>query len=418
MKFSEYIVIEKPGGSVDPIGMLRPSTAIADNLFNQFTVLSNHPAYHGFLCFAFGYAAEKGIKPGKDFSRTFRDFETLWGILNCKADQSILNVTKYVVLAKRDSATLSEAHAYRDLYLRLNYGTLGHYSSPSIFWGLLNPKGTDLTALGSKLGDAWGKRKGQTFRKVLDEWMEGKDILESNAFQNAINAFHLESEPDATEKAIWRDTIAKYCADHPIVSGLWNNPVPAETLAQANEETTYSSFYAGMIEQYREDAELTRRIELAREFEILAACAQFIFEWEYANRSDEGRILTSAYGWGDLEFLSALPQRIRAYLAVPGHKDTYHGLFKSLGALSKVQALGGEVVRLHGVHQASKSASPFIREDEIVIRDRVDLESLSDLMQRLKERPGQWESILRWHYKRDWYFTRAAKWMGYAKEAA
>lgn len=49
MKFSEYIVIESTGSSVDPLGFLRPSSAIADGLFKQFTVLSNHPAYQGFL---------------------------------------------------------------------------------------------------------------------------------------------------------------------------------------------------------------------------------------------------------------------------------------------------------------------------------------------------------------------------------
>ena len=94
MNFSEYIVTEGTGSSIDPLGFLGPSSALADTLFRQFTVLSNKPAYLGFLCFAFSHLAKAGKNPGaRGFSEEFRNAETLWGWLNFKAGTSILNVT-------------------------------------------------------------------------------------------------------------------------------------------------------------------------------------------------------------------------------------------------------------------------------------------------------------------------------------
>ncbi|UFS72647.1 hypothetical protein LPW11_10725 [Geomonas sp. RF6] len=87
MFFSDYLVVDRAIGTVDPLGFMRPASAIADNVFKQFTVLSNHPAYHGFLCFAFAHLAESGLTPtSRDFARRFRSLEALWGIVNVRDD--------------------------------------------------------------------------------------------------------------------------------------------------------------------------------------------------------------------------------------------------------------------------------------------------------------------------------------------
>jgi len=63
MFFTDYVVLDRAASTVDSLGFMRPASVVADNLFKQFTVLSNHPAYHGFLCFAFALFAEGAVKP-------------------------------------------------------------------------------------------------------------------------------------------------------------------------------------------------------------------------------------------------------------------------------------------------------------------------------------------------------------------
>src|SRR5688500_3019504 len=50
LHFSEFVVSERQSSFLDPLGFMRPAGVLQDRLFEQFTVLSNHPAYHGMLC--------------------------------------------------------------------------------------------------------------------------------------------------------------------------------------------------------------------------------------------------------------------------------------------------------------------------------------------------------------------------------
>ena len=80
MKFTEFVITETASNSVDPLGYLKPGGEVSSGLFRPFTVLSNHPAYHGFLAFAFSYLEKNSLKPGqKNFPRRVRDLEILWG---------------------------------------------------------------------------------------------------------------------------------------------------------------------------------------------------------------------------------------------------------------------------------------------------------------------------------------------------
>ena len=121
-------------------------------LFRAFTVLSNHPAYQGFLAFVFSYLGGKNITPGRiDFSRRVRDLEILWGCLSVRGGDPVINVTKYEPLAAVGELRLGEVQRLPTLYARLNYGTLGHYGRPSAMWRILNPNGAGPKGSGPSL---------------------------------------------------------------------------------------------------------------------------------------------------------------------------------------------------------------------------------------------------------------------------
>lgn len=80
MKFTNYVATGPAGDSVYPLGYLGPSGEVSRALLRQFTFLSNHPAYEGFLAFAFSRAVGRSLNLAKrDFSKSVRDIEILWG---------------------------------------------------------------------------------------------------------------------------------------------------------------------------------------------------------------------------------------------------------------------------------------------------------------------------------------------------
>ena len=103
MKFTDFVITESAGNSVDPLGYLKPAGEISSGLFRPFTVLTNHPAYQGFLAFAFSFLERNSLKPGqKNFLRRVRDLEILWGVLSVRGGDSVINVTKYEPLTGQD----------------------------------------------------------------------------------------------------------------------------------------------------------------------------------------------------------------------------------------------------------------------------------------------------------------------------
>jgi hypothetical protein len=413
MMFSEYIVLENPGSSVDPLGFLRPSAALADYLFKQFTVLSNHPSYHGFLCFLYLYLEKKGIKPGKNFSKEFRHLEALWGLLNSRADQSILNVTKYDELLEKGYLSLGETKKYLPLYARLNYGTLGHYSSPSIFWGLLNLKGTELTPLGVRLGLAWQKRGGKDFASLLDAWTRQESHFDASTFTEVAALFHIEASPSVEEVQAWRDIIQAYCDKYPIVRPLWKTPVPEHILGLQDSVEKFHGFYPGVLEHFSGQVDLHRRIGLAQQFELLAGSTQFLFEWEYARRTEEGQAAVIPYTDMHTRIVADLPTMAEAYLKVPEFRDTGN-LFKTMALSKGTNQIPDVILTHHARHQKSKGASAYIQDQDIVVRDRLDLKVFAALLLTLSANADQWTTKVAWHYKRDWHFNRADKWLKYA----
>lgn len=414
MKFSEYVVTENTGSSVDPLGFLRPSSALADGLFKQFTVLSNNPAYLGFLTFAFQYLASIGKRPGtKGFSEDFRDAESLWGVLNDRANVSILNVTKYAEIAKKIDISLLDVRKYRPLYARLNYGTLGHYSSPAIFWGLLDRKGIYLTDLGNRLGQAWSVRAGINFTSLMEAWLSHKDASNIANFAQASIAFNLTAPPSNQERATWREVIRGYCARNLVIEPLWRHPVSTEILAFWDDEHSYPGYYPAIQAHYNNDNELKDRIGLAHQFERLAALALFVFEWEYVKRLDEVKEIGLHAPKINMAICNQMISHADAYTRTKGYKDAGK-LFQVLAQEKSYDGIASSVLSHHKAHQKSKGASPFIQGDVVLIQDRVDPNSFSMFLEELRNDSSNIDHKITWRHRRDWHFKRASTWLSYA----
>ena len=446
MIFSQYIVLEKAPGSVDSLGFLRPSSALADNLFRQFTVLSNHPAYHGFLCCAYDYLRRVGMAPGRrDFSRRFRDLEILWGLINVwvfppeaagsdgKGDQagdaaavSILNVTKFKLLLKESDLSLSDIRSNRPpydlLYQRLNYGTLGHYSSPSIFWGLLDAKGVNLTPVGQRLADAWRQRGNLDFDDLLRQWEAGQPAAAISGFDCAVRLFPIGGQPSASEKAVWLDLIGDYCRAHLETRQLWESPLSSGDLGlcvggdgadDSERARQRASFFPTAIEHWQDEPELTNRLRLADGFEMLAAVAQAILDWEYVRRLDEASPNLPVDA-GIPEALFELAKRqAEPYLALPGAAQP-GALFASMATATSAGQLATAVLEHHTSHQKSKGAMAYIDGEHVAVSGKVDVNDFGRFVAAVAANPSELTHRLRWRYRRDWHFLRAETWQRYA----
>ena len=443
--FSKYVVLEKVQGSVDPLGFLKPSSTLADKLFRQFTILSNHPAYHGFLCCSYDYLKRSGVAPGRrDFSRRFRDLEILWGLINvweappepsdsngkggqpggaAAAAMSILNVTKYKPLLHEGDLSLSGARSFLPLYQRLNYGALGHYSSPSIFWGLLDAKGVNLTPAGQRLAEAWRCRDNIDFDDLLKQWEAGKPAPEISGFDRAVRLFPLGGLPSAGEKAVWLDLIGDYCRTNRDIRQLWESPLSSGNLGlyvggsgsdDVERSRQRASFFPTAIEHWQAEPELTNRLRLADGFELLAAVAQAILDWEYVRRLDEAR-LNLPVDAGIPEALFELAKRqAERYLVLPGAAQP-GALFESMVTAKSPSHLATAVLEHHARHQKNKGAMAYIDGEHVAVRDKVDVSDFGRFIVAVAANPAELTHRLRWRYRRDWHFLRADTWQRYAK---
>lgn len=412
MKFSEYIVLESAGTSVDPLGFMRPSSILTDNLFPQFTVLSNHPAYHGFLAHGLDRLTKAQKRPGKgDFSSAFRDLEVLWGLINGRAGTPILNVTKYASFVERDDFRLSDARRQAILYAKRNYGTLGHYSTPSISWKILGKDGVGLTPAGERLGKEWARRSGLDFGQLLDMWMDNRQIGDI-VDDTVVAAYHLVATPSREEQQAWLDIIDAYCLRNPVRAPLWQRPVPDHVLALAGAEATYVAYQAGLSEHFNDTSGLGIFVDLARQFEWLAALAQFIFEWEYVRRLDEAKQIGLDVPEVQSAVAATLVECARLYVESPQAKDAGQ-LFRSIAQARNYETVAAIILSHHILHQRSKGAGPFIEGGNVLVRDRVNVRGFSELLERLAAEPGMLEPILRWRYRRDWHFHRSLSWLDY-----
>lgn len=414
MKFTDYVVTETTGNSVDPLGYLRPIGVVSSKVFRQFTVLSNHPAYQGFLAFTFSYLAGRKITPSKrDFARRVRDLEILWGILNVRAGDSVVNVTKFEPIANFDSLRLSQVRQRSALYARLNYGVLGHYARPSVLWKILESGATGLTSRGDELATAWRYRQGSDFTHLADKWLNDEDLFAVDNVDAWQTKYRLSATPENSEKKVWQSLIDEFCAEDPVTAPLWQKPVPQEILALSTTEDTYPLFFPALQTHYAGSDELCRRIERCNRFERLSGLVQFVFEWEYVRRLDEIRLKGLKQGNLPAVVTSEIANAGTNLLPGPDEKE-FWSLPGTLSAISDHETMVEAILAHHTRHQRSKGASPFISGDTIAVQERVRAIEFINFFDKMVSDPRLLVDAVQWRYHRNWHFWRANEWQRYA----
>lgn len=414
MYFTDFIVIENTGNSVDPLGFLRPSSFIRDGLFEQFTVLSNHPAYHGFLCYAYQLLGSKGIVPGTPrFSIEFRNVEALWGILNAQAGDSIVNVTKYKTILTGKQINLKEVKKYNPLFDRLGYGTLGHYSRPSITWGLLSRNGVKLTELGERLGTTWSRRGSIKISRLMEKWLDGDDVMKLKDYHQATKLFKLSATPEESEQLVWQEIIESNCEKNPVTAPLWMNPLTPETQLLAKDEGKYPGFFPKALEHFMNEPKLCQRIDLCQRFELLAGLIQFVFEWEYVQRLEQVKKIGLTYEALQGEVARQINIHASEFVRLHGPKKLW-SLFEKLSELNAYEEQARVILTHHSNHQKVKRATGYIEGDRVAVMDKVDPKNIAGLLSFFKQDLSRLNNKIGWHYKRDWHFDRAALWLEYS----
>ena len=414
MIFSDYVITETVGNSVDPLGYLRPSGEVSGALFRQFTVLSNHPAYQGFLAFAFSNLAGRSISPAKrDFSRRVRDLEILWGVLNVRAGDSVVNVTKFEPLTHADTLRLNEVNRRPALYARLNYGVLGHYSSPSAFWKIIEPGGAGLTTLGAALAAGWRHRAGQDFEALTERWLNDEDLFAIVDLEKWAEAYRLTAPPEKAEQKVWQSLIDGLCLRDPVIAPIWRNPVPDEVLSLSIEESLYPGFFPALRDHFTGHDELCRRIEFCNRFERLSGLVQFVYEWEYVRRLDENRVVGLNPGEVPKVVTREIADAATRFIAGQGEHEFWN-LPAMLATIGDHDAMVATILAHHARHQRSKGASPFIVGDTVAVQDRVKAPEFIRFFGEMVLDPERLTDATQWRYHRNWHFSRAHDWQRYA----
>lgn len=401
---------------MDPLGFLSPYTALQDKLFKQFTVLSNLPAYHGVLALVYKLLAERGVTPEhKDFSLQFRRAEILWGVLHTadSTSSSVLNITKYSALMRdRDSIALRDIKKTDRIYSSLGYGTLGHYSSPSGTWGILNKAGKQLTERGIELAAAFSKREGKCLHAALDAWWDGQS-WDAELINDYAPRFEAGAPPNRAEAEVWRKLIREYCERTPQVRSLWEQPLTEKEDAhwQRDAATYAAGFDAWRVRYAPLKTELTQ-VEL---FQQLVGLVQHIFEREYLCCAEKGN---RPLPLDELEedLAGALRATARAYGEMPGASDS-KGLFAGLTQVCDYRDAAQRILAHHLAHQKAKGSVPFIEDGEIRVRDKFDVCSYGERRSALAAAGGRRArlALIAFQHRRDWHFQRASRYHRYAQ---
>lgn len=415
MKFSEYVIVEKPGVFIDPLGFLKPSRALQDTLFRQFTVLSNHPAYHGVLCAIWQSCDDAGVRPGaNNHALFFRQLELFWGLMNAAQGGSVINVNKYKQLLAHRMG-IKRIAADHSIFQRLAYGTLGHYSRPSMEWGLLSDSGRALVDDGHRLAHAFSNRSGMDFIAEMNRWRRGEEFsLERLAKLGEV--FHLTASASQVERAAWRDILAKRMKREPQTRALWDAPLPLDEMAEADKSAAaYCSYQAGLTQRYGAMAD---RLHVVQTFERLSGAVQFVFDLNLA--SLQFRDGAELQPLSDPEDLAHAIVELATKAVSMGVVDAGR-LFFSLAATRRRYADVCDVIaQHHWSHQRSKGVSPYFDATGLLIRDKVQRAEMGATLEALEHAPTSQARMDLLHYRsrRDWHFHRCRTYHDWAHGAA
>lgn len=412
MQFSEYTIVARPEHSIDPLGLTQPFSALRNRLYAQFTVLSNAPAYHGVLTLIYQLLAERKITPGQEgFSRRFREAECLWGLACVVAGSSVLNVTKYeAILEGRDSLRLADVGRGNAVFRSLAYGSLGHYSNPSMAWGLLERGGVRLTPLGGRLAERFAARGKQSLREAMVAWLDG-ETLTRQALEALGQAYGLDSPAPSSERHVWEEAVAGWVLRVPQCRTLWDSPPDQAELDDLRARPAhYREFFPTLAARYPLLADVFGR---ARRFETMSALCLFIFTREYLLCHDAGPDLPTA---GSLEqgLAAALATLAQEALALPGPHPSQDWM-TALAVASSYDAAAAVIVQHHIRHQQAKGAQPYMEGGRLRVRERFDRQSFTSMYEELCNQPDTAAQVdlLTHSHRRDWHFDRALRYLRY-----
>lgn len=412
MKFSEYVTTERAGILVDPLGFLRPSRALQNTIFKQFTVLTNRPGYHGFLCMAWKLLEDSGHPVGSaNFSRKFREAEIFWGLLNAAQGTPILNINKYKSLLD-DRLSLKNVRSGDAIYSRLAYGTLGHYSQPSIAWGLIETSGRMLSTQGVTLARAASVRNKLDFADWLAGWRDGKEFTREEVV-DVQQAFHLLAAPSKKEQVVWQELISGWTELHPHTHALWSHPLAQEELDEADQSTqAHCAFHQELPNQY---PGLKSEMQALTRFERLCGAVQFIFDMKLSALEFEISPLLPAPGRLD-ELASAIVELAQVNSRCNGFQPGR--LFATLAAApARYEQLEEVIISHHVSHQRNKGVSPFLEGSRLLVKGKVESKELGDVLEALAdcETVNTQLDRLQYRSRRDWHFRRCRTYHDWAQ---
>lgn len=414
MKFSEYTLVARPEQSLDPLGFTQPFSALRSRLYPQFTVLSNAPAYHGVFALVYELLAARQLTPGSEgFSRRFREAECLWGLACVSAGNSVLNVTKYeATLAGRDELCLKDLGRGNALYRSLAYGTLGHYSNPSMAWGFLERGGKHLTPLGTALAKTFAVRGKHSLRDAITHWLDGATLTRDELVALG-KAYGLDSPPASSERKAWEEAVTDWSLRAGPCAALWKMPPDQQELdALRDDAAHYHKFFTTLTAHY---PGLTDVLRQAHRFEVMSSLCQFIFTREYLLCHDDGLVPAP----GDLELnvverLSALALEVQSETSRQASQDWMSTLATTTDYASAAEL----IVQHHIRHQQSKGAQPYLDKDRrLLVRERFDRKTFTALHEELVTIANPTAQIdrLAFAHRRDWHFDRALRYVRYIR---
>lgn len=414
MKFTEYVVLDRAAQAIDPLGFRRPAGALQDLLFPQFTVLTLRPAYLGALCCFLKILDEGEHGDTTGFARRFRVLEIFWGIANAKAGAPVINITKYRELCEGDIqlSAIPKRHA---IYQRLSYGTLGHYTSAAIRWGLVDKHGKRLEPHGVALADGFSSRRSSVpLRDALTRWARAESFSpeEMEAFGRN---FGITAPASSRERQTWKQVIREWCAKNPRTAPLWDAPIQiGDISAKDAGHADYVAFFQLLRDTY---PGLKNEIDALWNFERLSAASLFIFEL---------RVAAMEFGGGfenatppDPHALAAnIIALASAYMTAPVFQDA-RALFRTLAdCRPDYHALTRCIVEHHIEHQRAKGTSPIIDHDELIVTGRVDAETMRQTLSDTQNAHDMKDCLdrIQFRYRRQWHFDKCRHWYDWAED--
>lgn len=413
MKFTEYVVLDRAAQAIDPLGFRRPAGALQDLLFPQFTVLTLRPSYLSALCCFLKVLEHTNQRGQTSFSRRFRELELFWGIANATAGDGIINITKYRELCDGD-VRLTSVPKRHTVFQRLSYGTLGHYTSAAVRWGLVDKQGHKLEPSGFALAESFASRRsGTRFDEALARWASDESFTqkEMEAFGER---FSVSAPPSSKERSVWQKIIAEWRAKHPQTSCLWDSPIAQAELEESNSgHETYRKLFDTLRAAY---PDLLPEINALWHFERLAAATLFMFEL---------RVAALEFG---KDFADAAPPDANAFAEhvvalAQSYKDgavfqDARRLFRALAtSAADYRALTRCVVDHHIDHQQAKGTSPVVDHEQLMVMGRVDAQTMREALADTQAAHNIEDCLdrIQFRYRRQWHFEKCRRWYDWAE---